>query len=239
VPSRNTPNVLYKYVSPERVDVLLQKQVRFTQPCFLNDPFEFRPGMPAEAIGQFERTVAGWREKAYREKSRKYGVLSLTPKNNSIPMWTHYAASHTGLAIGFDTSSSLFQQAVTHRKLRPVQYDEERVSITRGLENRDGVNPDTIFLTRSKEWKYEQEWRWLECCDPYDYADVVPGPNGEFLFLRHISPESIRQIVLGYRASYALSESIQMLKLTKVYRHLEIFKVTLSKTHYALAVEPI
>src|ERR1022692_1319296 len=40
------PDILYKYVAPERIDVLLKKRIRFTQACFLNDPFEFSPGAP-------------------------------------------------------------------------------------------------------------------------------------------------------------------------------------------------
>jgi hypothetical protein len=34
---------LYKYVGPERVDVLTNGRLRFTQPVDLNDPFEFKP----------------------------------------------------------------------------------------------------------------------------------------------------------------------------------------------------
>jgi hypothetical protein len=34
---------LYKYVPPERLDVLRNLRIRFTQPGAQNDPFEFRP----------------------------------------------------------------------------------------------------------------------------------------------------------------------------------------------------
>ena len=37
------PKVLYKYVRPERIDVLMSKRIRFTQPAATNDPFELRP----------------------------------------------------------------------------------------------------------------------------------------------------------------------------------------------------
>lgn len=35
--------VLYKYLTPARVDVLEGQRIRFTQPSAFNDPFEFRP----------------------------------------------------------------------------------------------------------------------------------------------------------------------------------------------------
>lgn len=34
---------LYKYIRPERIDVLQNRMIRFTQPGALNDPFELRP----------------------------------------------------------------------------------------------------------------------------------------------------------------------------------------------------
>jgi hypothetical protein len=34
---------LYKYLRPERADVLKSLEIRFTQPNALNDPFELRP----------------------------------------------------------------------------------------------------------------------------------------------------------------------------------------------------
>lgn len=37
----SVPRVLYKYVTPERIDILENLKIRFTQPSALNDPFEF------------------------------------------------------------------------------------------------------------------------------------------------------------------------------------------------------
>jgi hypothetical protein len=35
--------ILYKYLPPERLDVIKHRKIRFTQPGDFNDPFEFRP----------------------------------------------------------------------------------------------------------------------------------------------------------------------------------------------------
>jgi hypothetical protein len=231
------PDVLYKYVLPERIDILLQKRIRFTQPCFLNDPFEFKPGAPeADDIGHFEAKVAKLREDDYRDKSALYGVLSLTPKKDSIPMWTHYAASHRGFVIGFDTRSGPFLQAIEEGRLRLVTYSAERVNVTRGLPEQSWADPDTIFHSKSTDWDYEQEWRWLESRAPGEYADLVSGSNGELLFLRRIPAESIREIVLGCRADSSLIESVRALQLTPSYRHLKLFKVALNPSRYILDV---
>lgn len=39
---------LYKYLLPERTDVLTSLSIRFTQPLDFNDPFEFRPVLPSD-----------------------------------------------------------------------------------------------------------------------------------------------------------------------------------------------
>jgi hypothetical protein len=36
----NIPNSLYKYVTADRIDILQNGHIRFTQPSVLNDPFE-------------------------------------------------------------------------------------------------------------------------------------------------------------------------------------------------------
>lgn len=233
------PHILYKYVAPERIDVLLEKRIRFTQPYLLNDPFEFNPGMRVpgdEGIGHFEKRIA---EETYRPhydaQSRMSGVLCLTEIADSIPMWTHYAAGHRGFAIGFDTTSDLFQKAIdpySDSPLSRVRYESDRPVLTGGR-----THPDTIFFTKSKEWEYEHEWRWLELRRPEEYAKVVAGPEGQLLYLRCISAKDVRRIVLGLRTSPQLSESVRILKASSEYKHLELFHVRLSEHEYKLRLE--
>jgi Protein of unknown function (DUF2971) len=52
---RSPPMILYKYLHPDRVDVLEQKMVRFTQPGDFNDPFEFRPYIESAASDEAVR----------------------------------------------------------------------------------------------------------------------------------------------------------------------------------------
>lgn len=233
------PNILYKFVSPARLDVLLNKQIRFTQACALNDPFEFSPGAPIpddEGLGHFEAKLAKSREAQCLEKSRTFGVLSLAQKSNSIPMWTHYAATHTGFAIGFDLESSWLKQAIAERKLDRVRYISERICTTRLSRDHPELKLDDIFLTKSIEWENEQEWRWIERGNPRDYANVVPGPGGELLFLRPFPPDTVREIILGCRSSSAMIESVQTIAATPEFAHVKLFKVELDESRYLLKV---
>lgn len=59
---KRTPELLYKYYGPERVDVVRSLRVRFSQPAALNDPFEFAlnisPGEVVRAVKKIGREVA-------------------------------------------------------------------------------------------------------------------------------------------------------------------------------------
>ena len=57
--------VLYKYVSAERIDILQNRLIRFTQPNAMNDPFEARPyfyklGSKAEFAKNFAEVIRRW-----------------------------------------------------------------------------------------------------------------------------------------------------------------------------------
>jgi hypothetical protein len=228
-------DTLYKYVVPERIDVLVNKRIRFTQPCFLNDPFEFKPGFPvpaADGIVHFEAKAKA-RDVHFRELSRLYGVLCLTTKKDSIPMWTHYAAAHEGFVIGFDTKSEFIANAISGGELSPVTYQPERPSLT-------GKYPTLIFLTKSTEWVSEEEWRWVKCCrSPSEYDEVLPSSSGELLYLCRFQPSSVREIILGCRANSTLKKSIQALTLTSEYRHVSLSRMALDEHHYQLQIESL
>jgi hypothetical protein len=63
------------------------------------------------------------------ETSRKYhGIFTVTPVNNNILMWSHYANSHKGFCIGFD-SKIIFEHLVTGGG--PVLYNKTYPTISR------------------------------------------------------------------------------------------------------------
>ena len=58
------PPILYKYVHPDRLEVLKHQAIRFTQPQFLNDPFEVRPIFRGIIEGQdFDEVIEDETEK--------------------------------------------------------------------------------------------------------------------------------------------------------------------------------
>jgi hypothetical protein len=117
------PHVLYKYCGPERMDILRNRLVRFTQSEDLNDIYEMKPTVvfdhEAYKIAR-ERVAENYPEvpglgpgtaEDYKEEVllmlRRALVLSLSSAWNILPMWARYANCHSGLVIGFDTRNCL------------------------------------------------------------------------------------------------------------------------------------
>ena len=95
--------------------------VVLSRPDLRPEPFESLDEMDRfeaqHAANQFIKTI-----------NETYGIFSLTTSPNNLVMWTHYAACHSGLVVGFDTQHEYFKNDFI--ALRPVDYVDHRISIT-------------------------------------------------------------------------------------------------------------
>lgn len=96
----------------------------------------------------------------------RLGILSLSARNDSILMWSHYAKMHRGFCVGYLINNF----GVPIEEFREVLY-----SRTRNLSFAFNVisNPNKTIemfeeefwreyvLTKYIDWQYEQEWRFI------------------------------------------------------------------------------
>jgi Protein of unknown function (DUF2971) len=88
-----------------------------------------------------------------------YSICCFSKENNSTLMFSHYADNHKGVCLEFDfkeTDEWLFK--VSYSDKFPIWEDmfiQEKV--------KDVVR--STILTKSTDWKYENEWRFLEQTD--------------------------------------------------------------------------
>jgi hypothetical protein len=85
-----------------------------------------------------------------------YGVLSLSAKNDSILMWSHYADYHKGFCIQFKRSPVNPLGAT-----QPVKYVKEYPCFNY-FDDLPGNIVKKILLTKACEWSYEEEWRGIQ-----------------------------------------------------------------------------
>lgn len=129
-------------------------------------PFEEYLRFAAERIPGIQagvKTSAQWLSPflrmALEERIEKIiGVLCLTDSDSNLTMWVHYADSHKGLVIGFDTSHAFFSSTDTGSgqpcHLKEVTYCGDRPKLTFS-----GLRAEDIFLTKGEDWSRENEWR--------------------------------------------------------------------------------
>ena len=114
-----------------------------------------------------ELTVERWR------------IYCLTPHPNSILLWAHYAEKHQGICLEFDARIEQIGRAhrVVYNDMLPI-IGPDNFADPKGLV-------DAVLLTKSREWRYEDEYRVLAReheIDPTfsmttkkDYLPLVPG----------------------------------------------------------------
>lgn len=241
--------ILYKYVMPDRIDVLQKRRIRFTQADALNDPFEINPcilefmegakeyastkykGPPLthEQIEIYARQEAG---RFLKRLFADYLILSLSRRNNSRLMWSHYAACHHGMALGFDSSSPFFAHWSQGKKtpLFNVESSNTRFVLPTA-ETWTNDNVMGLFLRKCDDWAYEDEVRLFSRSDAAN--EVLTLPSGELVYLFDFPGESLKEIIFGVLGSDEHRNAVMHVAREK-YPHLRFFQAMLNEVNFDL-----
>jgi hypothetical protein len=254
--------LIYKYTSFDSGKLILEhSSLRFSQVEALNDPFELSPLMD-----KYKRTLKakarnepklrdGFIKMSLIEKEaliqyiikpsietvvdsiKNNLILSLTKKENNLLMWSHYADSHKGILIGFDSGNDFFQ-GKEHREMTctyNVHYSEERpeffdchtvLSKYKPIESSVGAYR-RMLLTKSPEWEYEQEVRMFALSKG---ASEVSNDN---IYLFNFPKEALKKIVFGCQMSNV--DKDELAKFIRVlYPNVELFEALLSNSKFDL-----
>jgi hypothetical protein len=172
---------------PRDVDTLIANQLWSASVDGLNDPFEF---VALRALAQ------------HPEKQMEFkhaGVTCFCRSLTNPLLWSHYAASHAGFAIGYDAAHPFFggDKGLEGRFLHDVRYEDVAPTLERfGLE--DLVM--AAVLTKPTCWAYEQEMRLIkqEGNQPFN---VPPDAIKEVAFGAKMEGHRVDEIVEALRVS--------------------------------------
>jgi len=166
--------------------------------------------------------------KFYEMSDKKFGILSLTSKFDNLLMWAHYANSHQGFVVEFKKNHSFFSQndyinkflgtlqAVTYSKERPQDYLHD-------------LNTQKVYLTKSDDWIYEEEYRMFL---PLENATEI---KEETTYLFKFPLDMISAIYCGCNMSNENVETIlQLINSEKELSHIQVYRANLSQKFYAL-----
>jgi hypothetical protein len=275
---------VFKYLHEERIDVLENRLIRFTQFGNFNDPFEALPSiesiLPKDQVDSIIRNLINLvskdeMEEIYQAEIKKLidskslsqddldqlkrtnfdealelglstlvphlttafnledeefkksipykfrdgldkalGILTVSEINNNMLMWSHYANSHKGFVLIFDSKHDFFDQRKTSRDqarvLRKVLYKNERPNITLydpSHTEAEFINLfiENVILTKHSKWSYEKEWRMAHMLNA---ADKTIEFNGEEIYLFKFPPEVIKGVIFGSRMNTKLKDKI-------------------------------
>ncbi len=159
----------------------------------LNDPFEllglnFREKTTRNVVRDFKD--------AYDART---GLLCFSGDWAEPVLWSHYAAKHWGICLGFNVPSNVLQK---------VQYEDGRILAELGknpdLANIDPDLQESLLRTKSSGWQYEDEYRrFVRLSDAFKEGRLCFLPFGPDLELAEVvlgplcahSLQSVRQLV--------------------------------------------
>lgn len=121
--------------------------------------------------------------------SSNVGLLCLSKRFDSLPMWAHYTDNAKGVAIEFVNLEDHFQGDETGilNELIEVRYEVEKIGVTF-----DPSSHESIFFSKFHDWKYEEEVRIVR---PFDECEFH---SDKHLYLHQIPTECISRIILGW-----------------------------------------
>ena len=143
-----------------------------------------------------------------RTMSSKVGLFCLTRRFDSLPMWAHYAANATGLAVEFEGIEQVFSGDKTGVLRQPTQitYHRESFGVTF-----DPKSHRSLFFAKFQDWSYEQEVRVvlpLSECQKHTTFDKQ-------LYTCQIPKTCIARVVLGWNMSPANKVAVEKLIKTE------------------------
>lgn len=129
---------------------------------FSNEGLAVNESMVTTALVHFE---------TLRDVQKHTFVACFTENIDNVLMWSHYAKSHAGFALGYDFRLPDNQQA--KEMLFPVVYSNEKIDMTMDIGfvadqhlagdykySTDILCGPKSSLFKSLNWAYEKEWRY-------------------------------------------------------------------------------
>lgn len=201
------------------IRLLTTDSLYLAPPSVLNDPFEgefiFKKLESLPSMAFIKENMPGVNLKSGNIKEddfysqvktllkefidKHYGVTCFSEVNNSTLMWSHYADSHKGICVEFD--SDLLMQSVDMRlhelELKNIVFVKESplveiVKIENGISFKNELD---VILCKHVSWKYEKEIRL------YGYLSSVLGSNLSLKRIISFDISCIKSIILGSKIS--------------------------------------
>ncbi len=140
----------YKFYSKRwGLEALYRRRLKIATAPELNDPFEFKA--VSFRVRNDRAALSNWKKDMFSDK----GLICFSKGWGNPVIWSHYAESHKGLALGFDIQDDIAMR---------VHYVENRLKMPPELRSGKGNSSAPNFsrsmvTTKFHHWAYEDEVR--------------------------------------------------------------------------------
>jgi hypothetical protein len=220
--------ILYKFMpSVHGLTAIAEKRLKVTGLSELNDIFDCAP-VPGPIDDESGYLSPDWTEKVVKQNVHTHGVLCFSKNPRSPLLWGHYAASATGLVLGFDSA------LLTWKNRMDIKYDKSR-PILKWPADVDTTEAEmsnllsTCFGVKASEWEYEQEVRYvveLQKCKPLAgmYFDEFPY-------------RALSLVIIGTRSLYKVNYVYNFIQHHCPDHHVKLFAAKVHPTRYEVIFE--
>lgn len=157
----------------------------------------------------------------------QFGIYTMSETPTDILMWSHYADGHTGFCIEFNRKPGNILEFA-----RKVEYPEDDefafVDYFLGKTEEQVEEFAKIVLTKSKHWRYEQEWRALDA--PKDVEGRYKGHEKEY------DDEMVSGIIFGLRMP---EENRQVIRKLLSGKNISYYDAKMVKNKFQAEIVPI
>jgi hypothetical protein len=253
---------LFKYVEPERVDILENERIAITPPERFKDPFEFRPQKTLPDQTYFKQAIKKAAEQEQRESpeffrgvdaKRISKIEESFAKNNIVPFAEQFQdflpgeiSKHFGvLCLSTNNNENLmwYHYADGHRGF-VIEFESEHKDF-----QEFGTPYEVIYSDKPSSYNFENPspdfWRVKPFYLKYEaeYRILFRLPNstpyqkgGKPLYLARLPRACVKAVYLGHRMEKGGREKIlQLLKGTSVSK----FDAIPSREDYTISFPPI
>ena len=219
--------LVYKYRQFDKFadKIILDSELFFSTCNNFNDPFDCNLEFNDDEIDNniSNGLLRNEDKREFKDKIEKMkntvGILSMSENYKNILMWSHYSKNHEGLCFGFE--KKLFEG----EKGEKVDYSKnKRYELIFSLKKELGDELKRLFLSKSKYWKYEKEFRFIEL-----------GYTG----VRKYDKNKLKQIIFGCKADETNIKKIIQLCQLNGSEHVVFKKAKLISGKFKLAFDEI
>lgn len=179
---------------PFAISNLTLSRIKISRISELNDPFELKSANLNDPCNQ--RVLETFKN----QTNKSHGLICFSSSWNNPVLWSHYADSHSGVALGFEVSKKL---------LLKVNYKNKRFNLPMDSVTNQIIFDEkalgTLLSRKFSDWKYEKEWRFFI---PLRDCKIESG-----LYFEKFSADlNLIGIILGTKCELSITEMQSLLK---------------------------